>query len=77
MFQLVKVEDPQPEPLSQEAPRRQDIKKARIFSNPSEKIVNPELDITTPLLRKRLRACFVFARPRQSVQAQPKGKRKR
>jgi len=40
--------------------------KAQIYSQPGTNppYVNPDLDITVPLKRKRLRACFLFARPR-------------
>ena len=55
------------------------IKPARIYSDPSLKppLINPDLDITVPLRRKRLRACFLFARPRQPAPAPAKSRKKR
>jgi hypothetical protein len=38
--------------------------KARIFSDPALGLNSAPLDTIIPLIRKRLRACFLFARPR-------------
>jgi hypothetical protein len=79
VFQKVLVEGAPPPDFSQSKAAGK-IGSAKIFSDPHLKppLINPDLDITVPLKRKRLRACFIFARPRQQpAPAQPKSRKKR